>query len=904
MSILTFQVDKEESEATNTLTIRTSLPFSADKIKGLKENKEVLHFLYLQETQYQTKIKGKKSTPSDIGFTLFHVSYPQTTQALKLLAGTGRFFFKTKQLVCDIFGKSEFFYVVETKENNQLHISGKLKVKDTEFAVTDCDFICAGPPHWYIKGISLKFIVTDIAWKDLKQIYSNPPAVSLAQIQENYNIEEDPGAPTIVYTGSSHHVMQQTAAPLPLLILKDRSGAFADLWMVYTSINGTKKERIAFHNPASSIPGSDGKRKLGEERQWEQDLLQTAFIKKIVGETHYYCPMDNVAKSLTFLLEVGWDIEDWQGRRIIRQTDSDIHIQAQAQSLLVKGKLRFGDHEADLTDVLGAFTRRDRFVQLGSGAVGLLPKEFGSEGLQTIIEEGEIVHDGIKVRQSRFGSLSDLLESNYKVSCDHEIGELREKLLSFQGLKKALPENTFKGILRPYQQDGVNWLSFLYEHGFHGLLADDMGLGKTVQVLAFLSRLHVQKPVLIVLPTSLIFNWKREIERFLPDSKLITHHGPQRTKSCRDLDQPHIILTSYTTMRLDLALFRAISYECVILDEAQTIKNSNTQIAQAVYQLQSRFRLSLTGTPIENHLGEVWSHFRFIVPDLFGEEQQFLADMEAASFDSRYLEKIRKKIRPFLLRRKKEEVAKDLPERIEQIVWVEMAPEQRKVYDDFLAGVKGNLFKKVEADGVGKHRMEVLEAILRLRQICCHPLLALAQSDEALEASSAKLEALLQDIETAIEEGRKVLVYSQFTSMLSLIAKQVKEKQWNYVYLDGSTSTANREKVVSQFQEDASIPLFLISLKAGGIGLNLTAADYVFLYDPWWNEAVENQAIDRAHRIGRKETVIAKRYATVESIEEKMIRLKEAKRSLISDLMSDDLYNVNLTADDLQFLLS
>jgi SNF2 family DNA or RNA helicase len=309
----------------------------------------------------------------------------------------------------------------------------------------------------------------------------------------------------------------------------------------------------------------------------------------------------------------------------------------------------------------------------------------------------------------------------------------------------------------------------------------------------------------------------------------------------------------------------------------------------------------LTGTPIENHLSEIWAHFRFLIPDLFGEQKDFLADVTAGQADFRYMQRLRKKLRPFMLRREKGEVAKELPERIEQVVWVEMPSQQRKVYDDFLAGFKGNLLKKVESDGIGKHRMEVLEAILRLRQICCHPLLVLSQSENVGELSSGKLEALLQDLETVVEEKRKVLVYSQFTSMLQLIAKEAKRSQWPLVYLDGQTK--DREKVVQQFQEDPTISLFLISLKAGGIGLNLTAADYVFLYDPWWNEAVENQAIDRAHRIGRKDTVIAKRYVMVESVEEKIMSLKASKRSLLIDMMEDTASMNQLTIDDLHYLL-
>lgn len=429
-----------------------------------------------------------------------------------------------------------------------------------------------------------------------------------------------------------------------------------------------------------------------------------------------------------------------------------------------------------------------------------------------------------------------------------------------------------------------------------------MGLGKTVQVLAFLSRIELKSPILIVMPTSLIFNWKKEIERFLPGFPFVIHHGLDRLKSIEILDKPQLILTTYTTARLDFSLLSQLSYECIILDEAQAIKNAHTQTSETVKKLNSSFRLSITGTPIENNLQELWSHFHFLIPDLFGTEDSFKAEILAGSSDSRFFKRIKKKIRPFLLRRRKEDVAKDLPEKIEQTVWVEMSEGQRAIYDEFLSGVRRNLIKKVDLDGVSKHRMEILEAIMRLRQICCHPLLVGSENNHS-PLESAKLDILIADLETAISEGRKILIYSQFTSMLALIGKRLKENNWNYAYLDGGTQ--NREKVVNEFQENPAIPLFLISLKAGGIGLNLTAADYVFLYDPWWNNAIENQAIDRAHRIGRKETVIAKRYIMLESIEEKMMKLKVAKSSMAADLLDDENGGAgSFNADDLLYLLS
>ena len=403
------------------------------------------------------------------------------------------------------------------------------------------------------------------------------------------------------------------------------------------------------------------------------------------------------------------------------------------------------------------------------------------------------------------------------------------------------------------------------------------------------------------MPTSLLFNWKNEIQQFLPDTECYTHQGPLRTRDPVELSQNKIILTSYTTLRLDCALMQQLNYQCIILDEAQLIKNPQTQSAQSVYSLKAAFKLCITGTPIENSLSELWSLFHFLMPDFLGTLEDFEADLLAGHSDKRYFDRIKRKIGPFILRRSKQEVLKDLPDRIDQIVWIEMSEDQRQIYDHFLAGYKKNLLKKVEIDGVGQHRMEVLEAILRLRQICCHPLLVSSLIEENRQVSSAKFDAIEQDLETIVSEGRKALVYSQFTSMLKLMVQLAKKRDWNFSYLDGSTK--DREVVVENFQKDPSQSLFFVSLKAGGVGLNLTAADYVYIYDPWWNEAVEEQAINRAHRIGRKDVVIAKRLVVLDSIEEKMIKLKAAKLLAIEQILDESESPTNLTIDNLKFLL-
>lgn len=566
----------------------------------------------------------------------------------------------------------------------------------------------------------------------------------------------------------------------PRLILTDSSGSFANLWMVYET------ETLLFSDFAPTVRGLP--RLKTEEAQWEKDLLEAGYQRKIVGESHYYCPTEKVAESLQLLLGVGWQIVDARGHKV---------------------------HPLTLSE------EGTRIAIRGAGAVrGLIDPKIQMEG----VWEGETFY----LRRNRLAAAALLLAA---ATWQESLRRLTENLSSLS-LPEAPPAPSFRGKLFPYQQKGVNWLHFLYHYGFSGLLADEMGLGKTVQVLAFLSRLGTNLPVLIVAPTSLLFNWRREIDRFLSE-------------------RPAIELISYTTLRLNEQRYAQTLYEAIILDESNAIKTATTQTARAAYQLKAKCKVCLSGTPMENRFDELWSQFHFLMPDLLERNTP--------------VEIAKRTIRPFFLRRRKEEVQIELPEKIEQITWIEMDDAERELYNTYKKGIK--------LDGLT--RMEMLEAILRLRQIC---------SDSRLIGASlpsSKFEQISSDLKEALAQGRKVLVYSQFTSFLALVHERFPEA----LYLDGSTSAERRGELVRQFQEDPTATLFLLSLKAGGVGLNLTAADTVLLCDPWWNEAVERQAIDRAHRIGQKKTVLAKRYLTVGTIEEKMLQLKRQKQEAADQLL-------------------
>jgi hypothetical protein len=651
-------------------------------------------------------------------------------------------------------------------------------------------------------------------------------------------------------------------AVFPQLDLTDGTGCFGNLWMEYPGVG-----RVAFDDLAPTI--AKRKRLKKEEENWEKDLLEAGFSRKVVENSRYYCPGDKVRETLFFLLDLGWKLFDAKGRAILRQKTCEWSCKEEGNRIAVRGRVHFQEGSACLS---AASQARGLLVELGENQVGLLDRK-------SFEIEGEWDGETLIVSRRALGAVAAVMEKG-RVDWEDNLRRLAEGLKPEGQLEPAPPGEGFRGELLPYQQKGVDWLAFLHRWGLSGLLADEMGLGKTVQVLAFFSRLRTNLPILVVVPSSLLYHWRSEIGRFLPAAEVYVHAGPDR--SAEVIHCKGFVITSYALLRWDEELLSTVAFEAVVLDEANAIKTAATQTAQAAYRMNGLFKIALTGTPMENRPEELWSQFRFLMPDLFGGR----ADFQAAGFEA-----VRRKMRPFLLRRKKADVEIELPDKIEQIAWVEMSDEQSQVYDSYRAGLKGGLLKQIEKDGAQAHRMQILEAILRLRQICCDPRLI------GSPVPGTKLELLLQDL-----DGRKVLIFSQFTSMLQLIGKALREEGRDYLYLDGSVGSEERAERVKKFQEDPETSLFLLSLKAGGVGLNLTAADYVLLFDPWWNEAVENQAIDRAHRIGQKRTVIAKRYLVPNSIEEKMLRLKEEKRAVAEQLLEGESFS--WTEEDLLHLLS
>lgn len=634
-------------------------------------------------------------------------------------------------------------------------------------------------------------------------------------------------------------------------------------------------------------------KQLGFRRGWDADRADLTIAP------------DQLPKLVVALTTAGWHIEA-DGN--LYRTGGALHMEISSgvDWFELEGGAEFGDTKVALPRLLKAIKQGEHMVKLDDGTLGIIPDEWLKKyGLLAGLGRAE--EDRLRFSRSQAGLLDALLASEPKVSVDAVFDRVRQEMRSFTGVTAAAPTKGLRGELREYQSQGLGWLYFLQRFGFGGCLADDMGLGKTIQVLALLeSRRELRAagngnsppPSLVVVPRSLVFHWKEEAARFTPQLRILDHTGGARLKPGDHFDDHDVILTTYGTLRRDAVQFKDQRFDYCILDEAQAIKNAGTLSAKAVRLLRADHRLAMSGTPVENHLGELWSLFEFLNPGMLGSGSVFAN--AGRNPDERMRMVLGKALRPFILRRTKGQVATELPEKTEQTIYCDLEAKQRKLYTELRDYYRTLLLKNGAGKGSGQFKIQVLEALLRLRQAACHP--GLLDREKAGE-SSAKLDTLLAQLDQVLDENHKVLVFSQFTSLLAIVRNRLDKAKITYAYLDGRTR--DRQAPVEQFQNDPNVKLFLISLRAGGLGLNLHAAEYVYLLDPWWNPAVEAQAIDRAHRIGQTRKVFAYRLIARDTVEEKVLELQKSKRDLADAIISaDNSLMHNLTREDLELLLS
>ncbi|MEY3922075.1 MAG: hypothetical protein RL634_1836, partial [Bacteroidota bacterium] len=567
----------------------------------------------------------------------------------------------------------------------------------------------------------------------------------------------------------------------------------------------------------------------------------------------------------------------------------------------------FGNQKVTVADIKKALQNKQQYVQLNDGSLGILPEEWLKK-YSLLFKVGEGKLDQLRLSKYHLSVIDELYNGIDEEEVMIKLEEKYDRLRSFNRINEVNPPKALAHVLRPYQVAGYHWLNYLNEVGWGGILADDMGLGKTVQALSFI-QLYKEKfgkmTTLVVCPTSLMFNWENEIKKFTPNLSYIIHHGGERIRNNKRFEDHDVIITTYGTLRSDIKFMVEIEFDYVVLDESQAIKNPQSKVTKAASLLNAKNKLCMSGTPLQNNTFDIYAQMNFLNPGMLGSVEYFRN--EFATPIDKFGEKenkdhLRKLLFPFILRRTKEQVAKDLPEKIETVLFCEMEEEQRNIYDAYRNDYRDKIMGVISEQGIDKSQLTILQGLMKLRQICDSP--AIMNEEEKMPNASVKLDEIGREITENIG-NHKALIFSQFLGMLALIKEKLVELGVKFEYFDGSTTATERERAIQSFQNNDEVRVFLISLKAGGVGLNLTAADYVYIVDPWWNPAVEQQAIDRTHRIGQTKNIFAYRMICKDTIEDKIIQLQEKKRNLARDLVTDDSGFVkSLTKEDVEYLFS
>lgn len=589
--------------------------------------------------------------------------------------------------------------------------------------------------------------------------------------------------------------------------------------------------------------------------------------------------------------------------------NTSVHISSNLDWFDTEIEVNFDGLGVDVSDIQKALSLKQNYVALGDGSIGILPEEWLKK-FSLLFKMADTQGKKLRVSKFNFSVIDEMMDLISDQDIIKELDEKKKLLLNENPESHsdiAIPEE-INAVLRPYQVAGFQWLAYLEKVKWGGLLADDMGLGKTVQTLTFLQYYKTKNQgihALVICPTSLLYNWENEIRKFAPQLSYLIHHGSSRTLKHTELSGYDIIISTYGTLRSDAELFAKNEVDYIVLDESQTIKNPNSKVAKAAQFIPARNRIALSGTPMQNNTFDLYSQMNFLNPGMLGNKEffkeQFAKPVDKFQ-DQETKDHLRKLVYPFMLRRTKEQVADDLPDKTDITLYCEMGPQQRAIYEAYKNMYRSRILGSIEQQGIEKSQFAILQGLMKLRQICDSP--AILRDEQKFDNHSAKLDELTRELEENTGE-HKVLIFSQFLGMLALIREKLKQHQIPFQYFDGSYTAIQREQAINEFQNNQACRVFLISLKAGGMGLNLTAADYVYIVDPWWNPAVEQQAIDRTHRIGQTKNIFAYRMICKDTVEEKIMLLKEKKNSLVKDIISKDQHMIKqLTRDDVSYLFS
>ncbi|MCP3913998.1 MAG: DEAD/DEAH box helicase [bacterium] len=886
-----------------------------------REDRELLGLFGVDRDSYHSPIDYY----SGAGFSL---TAEQAEAILPRVAGTGRFFVLADgaepQPVTMDAGEPWVFCVQLVRSTKDLSVVGELRRGDETLPVDDVVALIGS--RLFVAGGALHRLDARgaIAW--LVELHGR------GEMRVPFTAEADVRRELLQLPASTTSNAEMLPAPekgepIPHLFVEPVRSRVQNARVIsHVAFDYGTGRRIEPDDPRDFVGDEQGERNVSRDLAAEREHL--AFYLSLGARrtaedrlygTHGTIPVRRLTEIVRALMGRGWTIEA-EGRPYRQAGGTSVSVRTGIDWFELEGGLEFGDQVAPLPELLRAAREGRSDVQLGDGSVGILPDEWlKSWGLIELADS--VQGDSLRFQTQQGWLLDVLLAEREGVEADAGFERYRAELAKFRGVKPRSAPRGFRGELRPYQRDGLGWFHFLSKLGLGGCLADDMGLGKTVQVLALLESRRLQarkapggpRSSLVVAPRSLVFNWIDEAARFAPSLKVLDYTGTDRASRREEAGVVDLLVTTYGTLRRDAVQLADETFDYVVLDEATAIKNSTSQAAKAARLLRGEHRLALSGTPVENHVGELWSLFEFLNPGMMGRSTMFKRlcaqdhSREGSQDGSRdSLAELARALRPFFLRRTKEEVLDDLPSKSEQVVMCELSRKERKRYDELRAHYRTSLLGDSEGGdsdgggGLGRKKIQVLEALLRLRQAACHPGLV----DPALRGEdSAKLEVLLSRLTELIDEQHKILVFSQFTSLLGIVRERLDAARVPYEYLDGRTR--DRKKRVEAFQSDPDCRVFLISLKAGGHGLNLTASDYVFLLDPWWNPAVESQAIDRSHRIGQTRPVFAYRLIAKDTVEQRVLELQERKRELAATILGEGTGVLKgMTRADLEALLS
>ena len=868
-------------------------------------------------------------------------SPPESIAAAKMILGTGRKYFYTKGEVetlilllshCPTFRgihKEPFRYPLHIIEeappielntesiNKDINISLSVTTRDKRIPLKKSKISTIGEfPLWILYEDIIFPIKKSIEFfqqfLDIEEV--RIPSSEVGEFVDEYLV---PIAEEVNIRGEFEPSGEIKVNPVKRIYMSEDKGELrADLRFYYSGYEFPYSSRQTEYSIIRK-KGSNKLIKVLRDTKLEETAREalTEFGLKRIPKTELLslkkniAPVDFLFSYVPRMTEAGYEVYGEESLAIAKinrlKPTVSFNIKSGIDWFDIKTLVNFGNLQVSMKDIKQALKKNKKYIKLSDGSVGLLSDDWVKQ-YQHLFFLGEETRDGVRMSKHHLSFIDQLLEKAEDIEVDNDFKARRKMLKNFESIKNHKLPSAFNGTLRNYQKAGYNWLHFLHEYNLGGCLADDMGTGKTVQTLVYLQS-HRENggtpaPDLIVMPRSLIFNWEREAAKFTPNLKILIHSGQERYNSLEKLEKYDLILTTYGLLRQDIDHLKDFRFHHVILDESQTIKNPISKTAKAARKLQCDHRLVLTGTPIENNTVELWSQFAFLNPGLLGTlsyfKEQFANPIEKNQ-DEETAEILRRMVFPFILRRTKEQVESELPPRTERVYYCDMDPAQKKLYDKKKNYYRGLLLGMIDEGGVNNARMKMLEGLLRLRQICNHPRLVAPDAKE----SSAKFEQLLEILDTLRSEGHKALIFSQFTKMLGLVKESLEERNIPFVYLDGQTR--DREEQVDKFQKDPDIPFFLISLKAGGVGLNLTAAGYVINIDPWWNPAAEMQAADRAHRIGQDKPVFVYKMIVRDSVEEKILQLQEKKKNLMAQLIkTESSFFKSLNGDDVKTLFS